>query len=112
MSFEVIVVGGGFTGMTAAAALSKTGARLYENKGYREPIFERFGQTEPAPEIPGIEWTCTYANPTDKTFKFGPFTDDNEHCNLFMFYYPSETTHEFMTCVQKDTVTQVVVHGN
>src|SRR4051794_631549 len=28
MSFEVIVVGGGFTGMIAAAALSRTGARV------------------------------------------------------------------------------------
>lgn len=39
MSFEVIVVGGGFTGMTAAAALSKTGARV--------KVFEAAQTTDP-----------------------------------------------------------------
>lgn len=39
MSFEVIVVGGGFTGMAAAAALSKTGARV--------KVFEAAQTTDP-----------------------------------------------------------------
>jgi 2-polyprenyl-6-methoxyphenol hydroxylase-like FAD-dependent oxidoreductase len=39
MSFEAIVVGGGFTGMTAAAALSKTGARV--------KVFEAAQTTDP-----------------------------------------------------------------
>ncbi len=39
MSFEVIVVGGGFTGMTAAAALSRTGARV--------KVFEAAQTTDP-----------------------------------------------------------------
>jgi Copper type II ascorbate-dependent monooxygenase, C-terminal domain len=89
-----------------------TGPQIYEARGYREPPFTRFGDTTPSPEIPGIEWTCTYHNPTDKTHTFGPFTEDNEHCNLFMFYYPAATTHEFMTCVQEHSVTTVAVHGN
>lgn len=39
MSFEVIVVGGGFTGMSAAAALSRTGARVQ--------VFEAAQTTDP-----------------------------------------------------------------
>lgn len=39
MSFEVIVVGGGFTGMIAAAALSRTGARV--------KVFEAAQTTDP-----------------------------------------------------------------
>ena len=60
-------------------------------------------------EVPGLEWTCTYVNDTDTNFTFGPFTDRNEHCNLFGFYYPTEGTNEFMTCVQKDGVVKVEV---
>lgn len=90
---------------------STTGAQIYRNQGYQEPAFLRFDEDK-IPELPGIEWTCTYENPTDTTFKFGPFTEENEHCNVFMFYYPSQTTHEFMSCVQQDHIVDVKVHGN
>lgn len=87
-----------------------TGAQIYQNEGYTEPTFDRYGDN--APEIPGIEWTCTYDNPTDQTYTFGPFTEQNEHCNMFMFYYPAASPHEFMTCVQQDGVVTVKTHGN
>jgi hypothetical protein len=59
--------------------------------------------------VQGLQWTCTYDNPTDTDFKFGPFTDRNEHCNMFAFYYPTEGTNEFLTCVQKEGEVTVTV---
>jgi hypothetical protein len=85
-----------------------SGPIVYEQRGYSEPAFRRYGEDELA-NIPGIEWTCTWDNPTDQTFEFGPFTDRNEHCNLFAFYYPAVGTNEFMTCVQKDRQVTVTV---
>ena len=85
-----------------------TGDELYRFQGYTEPIFQRYtGKFQP--EVPGLEWTCRYENDTDQDYTFGPFTDRNEHCNLFGFYYPSVGESEFMTCVQKDGVTTVNV---
>ena len=42
-------------------------------------------------------------------YTFGPFTDRNEHCNLFGFYYPTAGESEFMTCVQKESIVVVNV---
>lgn len=87
---------------------TSTGEELYHFTGYTEPIFQRFsGNVQP--EVPGLEWTCRYVNDTDNDFTFGPFTDKNEHCNLFAFYYPAVGDREFMTCVQKDQVVTVNV---
>ncbi len=84
------------------------GDELYRFDGYADPVFERFsGKFQP--EVPGLEWTCRYENDTDNTFTFGPFTDRNEHCNLFGFYYPTQGEREFMTCVQQDGVVTVNV---
>jgi hypothetical protein len=86
-----------------------TGEQLYKFDGYTEPVFQRFsGKFQP--EVPGLEWTCQYENDTDQEFTFGPFTDKNEHCNLFAFYYPTDTPEEDLTCVQKDGQVTVTVH--
>jgi hypothetical protein len=98
------------TRFTAGSWDGTTGRQFYVSKGYTDPLFERYGERD-APEVPGLEWTCTYENDTDSTYTFGPFTDRNEHCNLFAFYYPAEGTNEFLTCVQKDGVTTVTVHN-
>ena len=87
-----------------------TGPLVYEQRGYLEPYFKKYREGELA-SIPGIQWTCTWDNETDQTFDFGPFTDQNEHCNLFAFYYPSLGTNEFMTCVQKDQQVTVTVRN-
>jgi Copper type II ascorbate-dependent monooxygenase, C-terminal domain len=87
-----------------------TGEELYKFEGYTEPYFQRYsGKFQP--EVPGLEWTCRYENDTDNEFTFGPFTDKNEHCNLFGFYYPTLGEQEFMTCVQKDSVVTVNVRN-
>ncbi len=100
-----------FRGVHFSASLwdgVRTGALVYEQSGYREPVFRRYGEHELA-DVPGIEWTCTWDNPTDQTFEFGPFTERNEHCNLFAFYYPSVGTNEFTTCVQEHQQVTVTV---
>lgn len=86
-----------------------TGPLLYDARGYAEPAFRRYREGEA--NIPGLEWTCTYDNQTDQRFEFGPFTDRNEHCNLFAFYYPSLGKNEFMTCVQQDQQVTVNVRN-
>ncbi len=94
---------------TAGAWDGQTVTPLYKYDGYLDPPFLRFGGAD-APVVPGLTWTCTYENPTDQTFTFGPFTDMNEHCNLFAFYYPTNTPQEDLTCVQKDGAVTVTVH--
>jgi len=80
------------------------GVPLYRQDGYLDPPFRTFTAKGETPiEISGIQWTCAYDNPDDVGYEFGPFTDANEHCNLFMFYYPSITPgskQEDMTCVK------------
>jgi hypothetical protein len=84
---------------------------LYNQDGYLDPAFIRFNEQN-SPQIQGVQWTCDYQNPTDTTFKFGPFTDVNEHCNLFLFYYPTGSPQEDMTCVQKGGIAATTVHAN
>ncbi len=92
-----------------AASPDNPNKLLYDQVGYDDPAFVRYGKD--TPEVPGLEWTCTYVNETDKTYSFGPFTDNNEHCNLFAFYYPTEGTEELMTCVQESGVSTVTVQS-
>lgn len=84
---------------------------LYNNEGYVDPAFVRFTERN-APEVSGIQWTCGYENPGTATYTFGPFTEENEHCNLFMFYYPTGTPKEDMTCVQKNGVVTTTVYAH
>jgi hypothetical protein len=93
---------------TAGTWDGHTGTQIYAYDGYLDPAFVRFNDSPPI--VPGLTWTCTYDNPTDDTFTFGPFTDKNEHCNLFAFYYPTSAPEEDITCVQKDSQVTVTVH--
>jgi len=98
------------THFTAGTWDGVSGTEIYSNQGYADPAFKTFRPNDLG-EVPGLEWTCTYDNPTDQTFTFGPFTDRNEHCNLFAFYYPTLGTNEFLTCVQKEGVVTVNVRN-
>jgi hypothetical protein len=80
------------------------GEQLYHHQGYDDPLF--LAQDADAPRFEageGLEWECTWENASDDTFEFGPYTDVNEHCNLFGFYYPTETADEAITCVKTET---------
>jgi hypothetical protein len=80
---------------------------LYTHDGYVErsedPYFVEYPPERPLVLHPGegIEWACTYHNDGPDTFEFGPNTARNEHCNLFGFYYPTDTPQEAIDCVHK-----------
>ena len=59
-----------------------------------------------------LRWTCTYDNRSDRDYEFGPFTDENEHCNLFAFYYPTQSQTESTTCVVEDGRSTTTVRGS
>jgi hypothetical protein len=92
------------------------GELLYEDEGYAEPPFRQYPRDEPlvlrAGE--GLEWRCTYENRDLVTYEFGPYTEENEHCNLFGFYYPTATPQEAIDCVHRvdeegNEVSEVIV---
>lgn len=89
------------------------GSILYEHEGYDDPVFEVYPDAT-APRFDAGEsmrWTCTYDNRSDNDYEFGPFTDRNEHCNVFAFYYPTQTRTESTTCVVEDGVSTTTVRG-
>ncbi len=90
------------------------GEEFYRHEGYDDPLFAPYDQFN-APFFDtgeGLQWECYWENPTNNDFAFGPFTDTNEHCNWFGFYYPTSTPDESMTCVKKDGVAVTTVHSS
>jgi hypothetical protein len=78
------------------------GEQVYSHDGYSDPEFKQFQPGELVLQPgEGLEWACTWQNDTDKTFLFGPNTQNNEHCNLFGFYYPTDTPQETIDCVHR-----------
>lgn len=87
------------------------GAEIYRHEGYNDPLFQEIVPPLPIEPQHGLEWECYWENPNDVEYRFGPFTDTNEHCNLFAFYYPTESLHESVTCVRKDGVDTTTVRA-
>ncbi len=84
------------------------GERVYVNEGYSDPKFQQYAPGELVLQPgEGLEWACTWQNPTDQTFTFGANTAKNEHCNLFGFYYPTEDPLEAIDCVHKEDGSEV-----
>jgi hypothetical protein len=91
------------------------GELVYLNEGYNDPKFQQYSLDESVAPIDGgklvlapgegLEWACTWQNDTGQngippqTFKFGPNTQMNEHCNLFGFYYPTDAPQEAVDCI-------------
>jgi hypothetical protein len=89
------------------------GAEVYHHEGYADPLFLEYHPPLLVEAQHGLEWECYWENPNDFEYKFGPFTDTNEHCNLFAFYYPTESLYEFITCVRNNGFdTTTVREGN
>lgn len=86
-------------------------AEIYRHEGYDDPLFITYeGPT--APKLSpgeGLRWTCTWVNNTNSDFEFGPFTDTNEHCNLFAFYYPAMGRNEATYCVKENGIQTTTV---
>lgn len=89
------------------------GANIYRYEGYDDPLFTVYDPlTAPFFESgQGLQWECYWENPNDVEYKFGPFTKTNEHCNVFAFYYPTQTQNEATTCVTKDGVSTTRVRA-
>ena len=84
------------------------GELVYEQDGYADPKFQQYAPGELVLQPgEGLEWECTWQNDSDQTFLFGPNTEINEHCNLFGFYYPTDTPLESMDCVHKEDGSEV-----
>lgn len=91
------------------------GESIYEYEGYDDPPFLVYEPAASPTFAPGqgLQWECLWINNTGTDFKFGPFTDTNEHCNWFGFYYPTDGSNEAITCVKKDgVVTTTVRHSD
>jgi hypothetical protein len=90
------------------------GATIYEYEGYDDPPFLVYDPSA-SPFFAagqGLQWECTWVNNSGTDFEFGPFTDTNEHCNWFGFYYPTQADNESITCVKANgTVTTTVRHS-
>ena len=82
---------------------------VYLNEGYNDPKFQQYSLDESVVPIDGgklvlrpgdgLQWTCTWQNNGTETYKFGPNTQMNEHCNLFGFYYPTDAPQEGVECI-------------
>lgn len=89
------------------------GAAIYHYEGYDDPLFQTWDVSS-APSFAagqGFQWECEWENLDNRDYKFGPFTDTNEHCNVFAFYYPTQTRNEAITCVTKDGVSTTTVRA-
>ncbi|MBI3782757.1 MAG: hypothetical protein HY270_05075 [Deltaproteobacteria bacterium] len=87
------------------------GEVIYQYEGYDDPPFLIYDPAESPQFTPGqgLQWECYWVNNTGSDFKFGPFTDTNEHCNWFGFYYPTQEETEFTTCVKNMGVSTTTV---
>jgi hypothetical protein len=89
------------------------GEELYRHFGYDDPLFKVYDDLT-APFFAagqGLQWECYWENFDSVDYAFGPFTDTNEHCNLFAFYYPTQTPNESITCVTEDGVSTTAVRS-
>lgn len=89
------------------------GAGFYHYEGYDDPLFTTW-DVAAAPFFAagqGFQWECYWENNDNREYTFGPFTDTNEHCNVFAFYYPTQTQNEAITCVTQDGVSTTTVRA-
>ncbi len=85
------------------------GAKIYDYVGYDDPPFAVHNPPIVFTPGQGLQWECYWENNTDMNFSFGPFTDTNEHCNWFGFYYPTDSLNEAITCVKNQGVSTTTV---
>jgi hypothetical protein len=77
---------------------------FYTTSNFNEPVFDTYSLTN-AVAIGASDrllWHCDYDNPTAEEVLFGPREVDQEHCNMFAFYYPAGRAQEFLPCVSFD----------
>jgi len=82
--------------------------QFYFADDFAEPSFDVYGATNRihVGSDEQLMWHCDYHNPTGLDISFGPREADQEHCNMFGFYYPAATPQEFTPCVSYDRCAQ------
>ena len=77
------------------------GPEFYRTLSFGEPKFEIYTKEMPLQfaKDDRILWRCNYENESEATIPFGPREIDQEHCNMFAFYYPALSPQEFLPCV-------------
>jgi hypothetical protein len=81
------------------------GQEFYRTDVFAEPKFEMYSEPMSFPVGERILWRCDYDNPDPLEIGFGPREVDQEHCNMFAFYYPAAAPQEFTPCVSFDRCT-------
>ena len=101
-------------GLILAAGLYATYARFALGFAQSTHLTDPQPWGDPAIEFAAggaLQWECHWENPTNNEYKFGPFTDTNEHCNWFGFYYPTDSTTESITCVKLNGIATTTVRS-
>jgi hypothetical protein len=88
------------------------GDKIYDYDGYNDPPFVVHDPSIEFGAGGGLQWECHWVNDTNNEYKFGPFTDTNEHCNWFGFYYPTDSLDEFISCVKVNGVSTTTVRSS
>ncbi len=78
-------------GQTEGSEFDRMGVqnRISSSSSWGEPPFVKFpdGQIKVSPGT-GIVYRATYVNDTDQQIEFGPHVENQEHCNVFIYFYP------------------------
>jgi hypothetical protein len=61
---------------------------IYSSKAWDEPPILQFTSPLTIGAGDSLAFITTYENRTDQPIKFGPHVENEEHSNLFLFYYP------------------------
>lgn len=88
------------------------GESFYHHEGYDEPTFVVHDPPIRFASGQGLGWECEWENNEDRDFKFGPSTDENEHCFLFAFYYPAAVPNESIVCHRENGVETTLIRDN
>ncbi len=65
---------------------------VYRSRDWAEPPFTILSAERAVPRSGGLQYTCSFVNGGDTDIKFGPHVETDEHCNLFAYFYPWEST--------------------
>jgi hypothetical protein len=71
---------------------------IYLSEDWAEPSFELFSEAD-APELPpgwGVVYRSTFVNNVDSRFCFGTRVANQEHANVFMYFYPGLPDQDFI----------------
>ncbi len=65
---------------------------VYRSRDWAEPPFTILPEARAVSKSSGLQYTCSFQNGGNTTIKFGPHVETDEHCNLFAYFYPWESS--------------------